>query len=117
MDEIRTSLDKQIANDLEEISKKKAGDESRSEAINQVMDLHRMRMDELKLEKDIEIQEADRRIQTKLNIAGLVVPNGILLASLIGGFIIETNGVISGKTFERVLRFIKPEKMIKFIKF
>lgn len=116
MDEIKVSLDKQISEDLEVIAKQKPGDESRKEAINQLVDLHRMRIEEQKLEQERAAREEDRKIQTKLDIAGLAVPNTILLGSLVAGFFIETNGVISGKTFERILRFIKPEKLMKFFR-
>ena len=116
MDEIKKSLDEQISKDLEVIAKQKPGDESRKEAIDQLRELHRMRIEEEELERESKARDEDREIQTKLNVAGLVVPNTILLGSLITGFIIETNGVISGKTFERILRFIKPGRLIKFLK-
>lgn len=116
MAEIKDLLDEQIVKDLEDISKQKLGEESRKESINQLMDLHRMRMDETKIEQERIAHEKDRDIQTKLDIAGLVVPNTILLGSFIAGFVIETNGVITSKTFERILRFIKPEKLLKFFK-
>lgn len=116
MGEIKTMLDEQIKHDLEEISKQKVGDEKRQNAIDQVNDLHRMRIDELKLEQESEARERERKTKTKLDVAGLIVPNALLGTSLVMGFIIEKYGVISGKTFERVLRFIKPEKLIRFLK-
>lgn len=116
MDEIKDSLDKQISEDLEKISRQELGDESRKESINQVVELHRMRIEEKKLEQESRAREEDRKIQTKLDVAGLVIPNTILLGSFIAGFVIESNGVISGKTFERILRYIKPEKLIKFFR-
>lgn len=117
MDEIRETLEKQIMTDLEKISKQDLGSKERAEAINQIVSLHRLEIDAEKLGQEKEAQDKDRDIKKKLEIAGIAVPNILLGLSLVAGYLIEKDGVITRKTTDKILRFFRPEKLTRFFRF
>ena len=67
MEEIKKMIDAEIAKRIEEVSKLKPGTDEYSIAVNNLAVLHRLRIDEEKIEIDSEDRREKRRIEENLN--------------------------------------------------
>ena len=112
MDDIREKLDEEIDARLERL--KTIKDEGvRAEEVRQLTELYKLRLDDKKLDNEKDIQAKNRKLET----AGLIIPNGILVGTIIAGFFYEKNGVfVRSDTLRRALNFIKPSRFIKMLR-
>lgn len=130
MDNISKTLDSQIETDLQVLSKTTLGDDKREEMIDQIDDLYRLRLQEKELDiskEKLELeqikfmqekinQDDSRSFKKILDVAGLAIPNAIVLYSVVKGFKFEATGVFSSGTARRVLGWIRPEKILRAFK-
>lgn len=116
MDDITETLDDRIRTGLEEISKNKIGSEQCERAINQVVDLYRLRLEEQKIESEREDKKYARKFKLGLQTAGIIVPNAIALGTVLMGFNFEKTGVLKSRTMQKVLGWVKPGNLIRLFK-
>ena len=116
MDDITETLDDRIRTVLEEISKNKIGSEQCERAINQVVDLYRLRLEEQKIESEREDKNYARKFKLGLQTAGLIVPNAIALGTVLMGFNFEKTGVLKSRTMQKVLGWVKPGNLVRLFK-
>ena len=112
MDDIREKLDEEIDARLEKLKTIKSKEE-RAEEVRQLTELYKLRLDDKKLDNEKDIQARNRKLET----AGLIIPNGILVGTIIAGFFYEKNGVfVRSDTLRRALNFVKPSRFIKMFR-
>ena len=116
MDDIREKLDDEIRAQLELLSKTKDKGE-RTEITANLSNLYKMRLDDKKLDNENDNQAYGRKAKLRLDIAGLIIPNSILLGSVVAGYIFEHGGVfVRSDTMKRILGSIKPSRFIRMFK-
>lgn len=116
MDDISEALDQQISNDLAKMAEHDPGSEERKKIQNQVSELYKLRIEERKHEADIESQNWARGVKLALEAAGLVVPNGVLVWSVVKCLKFESEGIVKAGVTRRVLNMIKPGRLLKLIR-
>lgn len=114
MDNITEALNKQIKEDFDDIARTAVDSEQRERSTANLVQLYRLRLEEQKLQQEREQQVWANRIKTAIDIAGLIVPNGIALYSVMKVMRFETEGVLKTSTSRRVIGWIRPvTKMFK----
>ena len=113
MSETKDLLERQLEVQIEELATMESGSEEKNKAIRDVEILHRMKMDEVKLENDVAQRKEDSKHQRKDNLvkhiltfAGIAVPfvGGLIFRSIWykRGFQFEETGTYCSDTFKDV---------------
>lgn len=135
MSNISEKLDESIERSLDKIASLDVGSKERSSAIDQAVQLHKLRMDELKLESEVRDRDARRIFETQKQSldelardeelkeskkdryfrVGVAAAEIILPLALYGwlsyvGYAREFDGAVTSDTLKRVLNSIKPKR-------
>ena len=116
MDDITETLNDRIRKGLEEVDRTKIGTEERKSAVNNVVDLYRLRLEEEKILSDREDRFYARKFKLGLQTASVAVPNAIVLGTVLLGFHFEKTGVLKSRTMQKVLGWVKPSNLVKLFK-
>ena len=116
MDDITETLNDRIRKGLEEVDRTKIGTEERKSAVNNVVDLYRLRLEEEKILSDREDRLYARKFKLGLQAASVAVPNAIALGTVLLGFHFEKTGVLKSRTMQKVLGWVKPSNLVKLFK-
>ncbi len=134
-DEIRELLSEEIKTELTKLPHYGAGSKERAAAINDLTTLHRMRIEEAKLELDAQEREdkrvdefeareseltlkerqfkeqvKERRLKIGVEVAGIVLPLGVYCYQFFKGLKFEETGTVTSKFFGNLLNRFKPTK-------
>lgn len=135
MSNISEKLDENIERSLDKIASLDIGSKEMSSAIDQTVQLHKLRMDELKLESEVSDKNARRIFETQNRSSdelardeelrerkkerwfkvGVAAAELVLPLALYGwlsyvGYAREFDGVVTSDTLKRVLNSIKPKR-------
>lgn len=135
MSNISEKLDENIERSLDKIASLDIGSKEMSSAIDQTVQLHRLRMEELKLESEVNDREArricevqnrsfdeiardeelkekkkDRYFKIGVAAAELILPLALYGWLSYVGYAREFDGVVTSDTLKRVLNSIKPKR-------
>lgn len=116
MDEIERALDERIMKDLKALNEKDFKPEERKEAIEQLSKIYRLRLDEKQIDNENESRNWGRKLKMGLEVAGIAIPNGVVVWSIIKTFQEDAKGIIPSQTTRRVIGWIKPQKLLKIFK-
>lgn len=116
MDDIIENLNDRIREGLIEITYCEPDSEDRRKAISNVVDLYRLRLEEKKIDLDKEDKLYARKFKLGLQTAGLVVPNAIVLISVLMGYNFEKTGVLKSRTMQKALGWVKPTNLVRMLK-
>lgn len=116
MDDITETLNDRIRKGLEEVEKTKIGTEERKCAVNNVVDLYRLRLEEEKIDSERDDKLYARKYKLGLQTASVAVPNAIALGTVLLGFHFEKTGVLKSRTMQKVLGWVKPSNLVKLFR-
>lgn len=116
MDEITKALDERILKDLKAIDESKFKPEDRKEAIEQLSKMYRLRLDEKQIDNENESRNWGRKFKMGLEVAGIVIPNGVVVWSVLRSFKEDAKGIIPSSVTRRTIGWIKPQKLLKIFK-
>ena len=134
-EEIKNLLNEEIKNQINTISSMNVGDENYSKAVDSLVKLHKLRIEETKSINDSENlsykretdeetcklneeirqeqlseQKKDRYIRIGLDVAGLLVPIMFYSAWMRKGFKFEETGTFTSTTFRGLFGHFKPTR-------
>lgn len=119
MDEsIKKMLDEEIMEEITDLSNLQSGSEEKSTAIDDLVKLHKLRIEEAKVElegeklkKDpITEQSKDRYLRFGLEAAGIILPLIFYAAWMKKGFKFEETGTYTSTTFRGLFNRFRPNK-------
>lgn len=117
MDEIEKALDERILKDLDALNENKFKPDERKEAIDQLAKMYRLRLDEKQIESEKESRNWGRKFKMGLEVAGIVIPNSVVVWSVLRSFKEDAKGIIPSNVTRRTIGWIKPQKLLKIFKF
>lgn len=118
MDDVRETLDRRIQESLENLNDRtRLSGSDRSEMVKEVATLYNLRLEEMKLEQKKDAESFARKYKLGLETASIVIPSATVLYSVIKGFQFEKEGTIVSSTMRRVLNYVKPDRIVKFLRF
>lgn len=128
MDEIKEMLDEEIKEEIENLSNFELGSNEASDAVDNLVELYKLKLDQMKMEKEfyeqtdareseeefknIQIQEQriDRYVKIGLETAGIVLPMIFYASWMKKGFKFEETGTFTSNTFRGLFQKFKPTK-------
>lgn len=131
MDNIREMLDEEIRHMIEVLSSNELGSEERRKAIDDLTYLHKLRVEEVKLEQEevkernddvrkshdndlrwgqLDEQTKDRLFRIGVDVAGIVIPLVFYGVWMNRGFKFEENGTFTSTTFRGLFGRFRPTR-------
>lgn len=117
MDDVQKALDKELMDRFEEVNSYAPEYPQRKTMTDDLVKLYQLRIEEKKVDQDIESARFARKFKLGLETASIVIPSATVIYSVVKGFKFEETGSIVSNTMRRVLGYIKPDKIIKMIRF
>lgn len=133
MDEVKKALDEEIISQIKDLSQMTSGCEVRTSAIDDLTALYKLRIEEEKLENELETKklqmaceaakaqqdkdEDERKhkfelrnkiIDTAVDVGRIVVPIAFYGAWFVRGLEFEKNGTFASTTLRNLIHFFKP---------
>lgn len=117
MDDIKTMLDDEIKDRIQNLKTQIPGNEEDNEAVDNLVKLHNLRMEELNLQQNRENEAAarketalDRWVKAGTDLIGTVLPLAFYAAWMKKGFKFEETGTFTSKTFQGLIHNFRPKK-------
>lgn len=117
MDDVQKALDKELMDRFKEVNSYAPEYPQRKTMTDDLVKLYQLRIEEKKVDQDIESARFARKFKLGLETASIVIPSATVIYSVVKGFKFEETGSIVSNTMRRVLGYIKPDKIIKMIRF
>ena len=107
---IKELLTKEIAAEIKDLSKFQSGSEEKTEAIDALATLYKLKIEEDKSQRDIADKVKERYFKTGIAVAEIILPlvfYGIWMGK---GFKFEETGSITSTTFKGLINRFRPTK-------
>ncbi len=108
---IKKMLDEEIREEIIDLSNLQPGSEEKSAAIDDLVKLHKLRIEEAKVELEkgpITEQSKERYLRLGLEAAGIILPMIFYATWMKRGFRFEETGTYTSSTFRNLFNRFKP---------
>lgn len=116
MDDVQKALDKELMERFKEVNTYAPEYPERKAMTEDLVKLYQLRIEEKKVDQQIESTRFARKFKLGLETASVVIPSATVIYSVVKGFEFEKTGSIVSSTMRRVLGYVKPDKIARIFR-